>query len=310
MTTARQAPSALPQPEADAGAGPGRQFLARLRRAPVFQDFKLSYELVTGLPLSLASEQERLAHRGERNENVFCAMMASRPESAMRCLGCQRMARAHAAHRPATRVCFAGLYETSVPIRLGTEAVGHLQVGQCRPRPVAPGDFAALVRQLQRWDARVDLKMAERAFAQTRVVEPKKYASMVQLLAEFSVYLSTISNQLMLTTGRPSRVLESAQRFISTHVSEPLTLAAVARAVQRKPSYCCRLFRRETGLGFVEFRTRTRIEKSKQLLLNSSTRVGEAAFAAGFTSLSQFNRSFKRIVGEQPTAWREKVAVL
>jgi AraC-like DNA-binding protein len=50
------------------------------------------------------------------------------------------------------------------------------------------------------------------------------------------------------------------------------------------------------------------VEKVKSSLLNPHMRISEAAYAAGFQSLSQFNRVFRRVVGEQPRIWREKLA--
>jgi AraC-like DNA-binding protein len=48
-----------------------------------------------------------------------------------------------------------------------------------------------------------------------------------------------------------------------------------------------------------------RVETVKQLLLNPHKRVSEAAYEAGFQSLSQFNRVFRRIVGEAPSDYRD-----
>jgi AraC-like DNA-binding protein len=50
-----------------------------------------------------------------------------------------------------------------------------------------------------------------------------------------------------------------------------------------------------------------RIEKVKNLLLNPHKRVSEAAFEAGFQSLSQFNRVFKKIEGMSPSDFREQL---
>ena len=73
------------------------------------------------------------------------------------------------------------------------------------------------------------------------------------------------------------------------------------------PSYFCKVFRRETGVALMDYLARERIELVKQQLLNRHTRVSEAAFAAGFQSLSQFNRVFRRIVGEAPSDYRERL---
>ena len=52
---------------------------------------------------------------------------------------------------------------------------------------------------------------------------------------------------------------------------------------------------------------RVRVESVKQMLLNPHARMSEAAFAAGFQSLSQFNRVFHRIVGEPPSSYHDRL---
>ena len=49
------------------------------------------------------------------------------------------------------------------------------------------------------------------------------------------------------------------------------------------------------------------VEKVRNLLLNPHKRISEAAYEAGFQSLSQFNRVFRRVAGEAPTAYRTRL---
>jgi AraC-like DNA-binding protein len=67
------------------------------------------------------------------------------------------------------------------------------------------------------------------------------------------------------------------------------------------------MFKQATGLTFTDYLARVRVEKVKNLLLNPHKRISEAAYEAGFQSLSQFNRVFRKIAGEAPTLWREKL---
>jgi AraC-like DNA-binding protein len=60
-------------------------------------------------------------------------------------------------------------------------------------------------------------------------------------------------------------------------------------------------------MTFTEYLARLRVEKVKQLLINPNKRVSEAAFEAGFQSLSQFNRVFLRVAGESPSFYRERL---
>ena len=71
--------------------------------------------------------------------------------------------------------------------------------------------------------------------------------------------------------------------------------------------YFCKTFKKATGMTFTDYLARVRIEKVKNLLLNPHKRVSEAAYEAGFQSLSQFNRVFRRIAGESPTVYRERL---
>ena len=55
------------------------------------------------------------------------------------------------------------------------------------------------------------------------------------------------------------------------------------------------------------FMARTRIEKARLFFLDPTRRVSEVAFEVGFQSLSQFNRTFKKIVDESPRDYRAKL---
>ena len=47
-----------------------------------------------------------------------------------------------------------------------------------------------------------------------------------------------------------------------------------------------------------------RIEKAKEQLLKPNSRVSEVAYEVGFQSLTHFNRVFKKLSGESPSAYR------
>jgi AraC-like DNA-binding protein len=60
-------------------------------------------------------------------------------------------------------------------------------------------------------------------------------------------------------------------------------------------------------MTFVDYLTRLRIEKSKYILLDPNKRISEIAYEVGFESLTQFNRSFKKLSGQTPTQYRKTV---
>jgi AraC-like DNA-binding protein len=94
------------------------------------------------------------------------------------------------------------------------------------------------------------------------------------------------------------------RKFIEEHSDHELSLSRVAKAVNIHPNYLSERFKQVTGMNFVEYVARTRFQKACQLLHDGGLRISEIAFAAGFQSLSQFNRVFKKFSGTSPTLFR------
>ena len=148
----------------------------------------------------------------------------------------------------------------------------------------------------------------EEAYFQTRVLTRLQYDSILRLLAIFAQHLASLSNQLMVQEEKSeSPQIARARVFIGEHQDEDLSLSEVARAVNMSAFYFCKMFKQATGLTFTDYLARIRVEKVKNLLLDPHKRVSEAAFAAGFQSLSQFNRVFRKVAGEAPSTYRDRV---
>jgi AraC-like DNA-binding protein len=148
----------------------------------------------------------------------------------------------------------------------------------------------------------------EKAYFETRVVNRGQYGSILRLLSIFAEHLGGLVNQL--TVAQAAAELPAVARargFIAAHQAEEISLGDVARAVNMSAFYFCKTFRKVTGVTFVDYLARLRVESVKRLLLDPHKRISEAAFEAGFQSLSQFNRVFRRVAGEAPTLFREKL---
>jgi AraC-like DNA-binding protein len=94
------------------------------------------------------------------------------------------------------------------------------------------------------------------------------------------------------------------RKFIEEHSVEELSLRRVAKAVHIHPNYLSERFKQVTGMNFVEYVACTRFEKACKLLHDGGLRISDIAFAAGFQSLSQFNRVFRKLCGKSPTQFR------
>ncbi|MEI2724263.1 MAG: helix-turn-helix domain-containing protein [Verrucomicrobiota bacterium] len=204
--------------------------------------------------------------------------------------------------------CFAGLCDTGVPVSIGDELLGFLQTGQIFLKKPTRSQFARAAKQLVDWGWKVDLRRLEEAYFQTRVISPKQYESVVRLLTIFAQHLSLVSNQLLVRNANAEPpAITRAKQFIKEHQADEISLGDVAKAVNTSTFYFCKMFKKATGLNFTDYLSRVRVEKARNLLLNPNLRISEIAFTAGFQSLSHFNRVFRRIAGESPSRYREKL---
>lgn len=286
-----------------------RVLVAQLKRSRLYRDYETAFRETTGLPINLRPiEAFDLPHHGDPKESPFCALMTRSNKSCAACLQLQRRVEEEAGDQAMTLTCFAGLCDSAVPVRVGENLVAFLQTGQVFFSPPNRAGFAAAAKQLLQLGSELDLRELEAAYCQTRVVPQKQYDSILRLLTIFAQHLSVLSNQLMVegaAGGGPS--IAKARALIGERHADSLSLGEVARAVNMSAFYFCKTFKRATGLTFTNYLARVRVEKVKHLLLDPNRRVSEAAYAAGFQSLSQFNRVFRRVAGEAPTAYRERL---
>ena len=203
-------------------------------------------------------------------------------------------------------MCFAGLCETSVPLRVGENLIGFLKTGEVMLKRPTERGFARAARQLALWGSKGDLGDLKAAYFQTPSMSKKKYESMVRLLEIFAQHLSLVANQLLIQQGNNENpAITRARQFVTEHQAEELSLQRVAQAVNMSSYYFCKVFKRATGLTFTHYLSRVRVERAKSLLLNPNARVSEIAFDCGFTSITNFNRTFKELVGQSPSEYRE-----
>jgi AraC-like DNA-binding protein len=143
------------------------------------------------------------------------------------------------------------------------------------------------------------------AYFQTQVFSRKHYDSALQLLRIFAEHLTMVANQLVFRceNAEPPAITRAREYIAANHV-EDLSLSAVAKAVHMSTFYFCKQFKKATGFTFTNYVARVRIEKAKERLLNPQVRVSEVAFDVGFQSLTHFNRVFRNLAGESPTAYR------
>ena len=85
-----------------------------------------------------------------------------------------------------------------------------------------------------------------------------------------------------------------------------ISLNAVAAQVNLSASHFSLLFGREVGEPFVEYLTRIRIEKARELLRTTRLNANEISYEVGYNNPRYFYSVFKKVAGCSPTEFRLK----
>ena len=101
------------------------------------------------------------------------------------------------------------------------------------------------------------------------------------------------------------RRLRRVTEFIEAHLSEDLTIEALATEACLSPYHFARAFKAATGTSPHRYLTDRRIARAKALIAEDRLPLAEIADVCGFYSLPHLIRWFKRIVGTTPGAYRD-----
>lgn len=278
----------------------------RLSRSELFKDYERAFSETTKLPLALRPlETWNLSTGGKPRENPFCALMAQCNRTCGACLEVQERVANQSATGTTTMTCFAGLCETAVPVRVGDRVIGYLQTGQVSLKEPNAAQFDKITKQIIEWGVNLALPKLEDAYFHSLVLTSGQYNAIIKLLEVFAKHLSLLANQIVLQEDETEPPLvRRARAYIVGHQADPIDLENVAHAMHVSTFYFCKMFKKGTGLTFTEYLGRVRIEKANTLLLNPHLRISEIAYDVGFQSLTHFNRVFRQICGQSPTAFR------
>jgi transcriptional regulator GlxA family with amidase domain len=102
--------------------------------------------------------------------------------------------------------------------------------------------------------------------------------------------------------------LRRARDHMDRHYQAPLDLNELARVAGMSKFHLVRCFEAAYGETPIRYLTRRRIERAQDLLRSANLTVTEVCMMVGFASLGSFSSRFSQLVGESPTAYRDRWA--
>ncbi|GBF75841.1 DNA-binding response regulator [Paenibacillus sp. 598K] len=101
-------------------------------------------------------------------------------------------------------------------------------------------------------------------------------------------------------------LIGKAQRYIDNHYRNDLGIDEVSDFVGLSTSHFCALFKQVSGLTFLEYLTRCRIDKARYILANTEVKVYQLAPLVGYQDPRYFTQVFKKVTGMTPSEYRSQ----
>jgi AraC family transcriptional regulator len=98
--------------------------------------------------------------------------------------------------------------------------------------------------------------------------------------------------------------VQRLRAYIEAHLSETLHVKILSAVARRSTAHFCRAFKRTFGQTPHAFVTERRLERAKQLMLNTEEQLSVIALNCGFTDQAHLSKLFRQHLGETPGAWR------
>ena len=124
-----------------------------------------------------------------------------------------------------------------------------------------------------------------------------------------NVYSTMLTVQYLLNRfssvdQKKSPVIKQVLNYINLHYQDELSLKMLGSMFNVNSTYLCQLFQKETGYLFSDYVNRFKIEKARQMLLNTNLRAIEISKKSGFSDPNYFFKQFKKYVGVSPRELR------
>lgn len=106
-------------------------------------------------------------------------------------------------------------------------------------------------------------------------------------------------------TTRSWGYAEKVMSLIEEDCGRTVNLYSLAARLNLNPSYLGRIFKEEVGMNFIDYLTRARINKSKELLTTTGLTVEQVGKEVGYSNSYYFIRLFKELNGTTPGHYKK-----
>lgn len=103
------------------------------------------------------------------------------------------------------------------------------------------------------------------------------------------------------------KLIRAVMEEIRMNYASRVTLHELAEKYNISEAYFSNLFAKTAGTGLMNYIMKIRVEKAKDLLLQTNDKINDIAWKVGYEDTRYFAKVFRKIAGESPTDYRMRM---
>lgn len=156
--------------------------------------------------------------------------------------------------------------------------------------------LAAISRSFHRFD-----------FSQSRADYTDFYT--FNTLSDLRIYLKDLIFKLTKSEKEnesEKSVVDVAKKYIQENYYKDIDMTIVANMVSMSYTYFSKIFKEQTGMNFIDYLMKVRMETAERLLSDPTNKINEISSKVGYDNPKHFTRAFRNYFGISPKEYRDR----
>jgi AraC-like DNA-binding protein len=119
------------------------------------------------------------------------------------------------------------------------------------------------------------------------------------------VLKSEWENSIKTESGKLKELIDASVNYINQNFDRELSVTDISKFIFLSPSYFTKVFKEHMGISPHNYLLEIRIERAKEMIVNTENKICDIALNVGFSNQQRFNEMFKKKVGMAPLKYKK-----